>query len=130
MSSTEVRSYQFGLTIYLNCSVADAAYNAIKKVSKAKLEISKEKLAEAEDDIRDMFESMENVRSSNCFCDQVLTVLLQKLDPASLEDLQRELENLQAQLELQVANNPGVIEQYERRKQEVRPLDSQVEQVI
>lgn len=89
---------------------ADKEYNAIKKVSKEKLVSSKAKFDEAEEEIQELFQQMES-----------------KLDPGSLDELQGELDNLQAQLELQAANNPGVLEQYERRKREIANLESTIE---
>jgi chromosome segregation ATPase len=41
-------------------------------------------------------------------------------DRVGEDQLQKELDDMQAQLELYVANNPGVIEQYDARKRAVR----------
>jgi hypothetical protein len=45
----------------VNIYTADKEYAAVKVISKEKLNTSKAKLAEAEDEIRDLFQSMENV---------------------------------------------------------------------
>ena len=40
-----------------------------------------------------------------------------------MEEIEGNLETNKAQLELNAATNPGVIEQYERRQKEVRKLN-------
>jgi chromosome segregation ATPase len=44
------------------------------------------------------------------------------IDVRSMEELQTELEKQEANLEMNVNTNPGVVEQYEKRKRDVRVL--------
>lgn len=52
----------------------------------------------------------------------------QRLQADAKENLEIELENMRARLELLNATNPGVVEQYERRKVEIANLQAKIEQ--
>ncbi|KAI0030174.1 P-loop containing nucleoside triphosphate hydrolase protein [Vararia minispora EC-137] len=91
--------------------VAQRAYVALKEDTKRKLDASKAKLDEVDDDVRDAFREME--RSGT----------VQNRD---VEELQNELEVQRQKLDLCFQTNPGVIEQYERRKAEIEALTEKV----
>ncbi|KAI0058575.1 P-loop containing nucleoside triphosphate hydrolase protein [Artomyces pyxidatus] len=92
---------------------AHKVYNRLKAESKEKLELSKEKLDSVDDDVRDEFQKMEENGTAH---------------QRDSEQLRDELETLQQKLELVLATNPGVIEQYERRKNEIENLTKKIEE--
>ncbi|EJD01702.1 P-loop containing nucleoside triphosphate hydrolase protein [Fomitiporia mediterranea MF3/22] len=82
----------------------DQEYNEMKAITKAKLMASKKKLEEIDDELRQTF--MEKDESG-------------EVQRMSVEDIEQDLANLRAQLELNLATNAGVIETYERRQREI-----------
>ncbi|KAJ6466032.1 hypothetical protein C8R47DRAFT_1025431 [Mycena vitilis] len=50
-----------------------------------------------------------------------------KVDTRSMEELQTELEKQEANLEMNMNTNPGVVEQYEKRKQDIEQLEKTIE---
>ncbi|KAI0044470.1 P-loop containing nucleoside triphosphate hydrolase protein [Auriscalpium vulgare] len=103
-------AYQQALAAFTE---AHKVYENLKVDSKTKLDISKEKLEECDDELREQFRAMEENGTAH------------ERDSAQLRD---ELETLQQKLELVLQTNPGVIEQYERRKAEIEALTRKIEE--
>ncbi|KAH9983439.1 hypothetical protein BJV74DRAFT_797421 [Russula compacta] len=93
-------------------NVANGVYIEAKERSKELLDISKAKLDEVDDDLRRTFQAMEESGQAH---------------ERSADQLRDELETLRQKLELVLATEPGVIEQYERRKEEIKSLSRKVE---
>ncbi|KAI0302917.1 hypothetical protein B0F90DRAFT_183826 [Multifurca ochricompacta] len=77
------------------------------------LDISKAKLDEVDDELRRTFQAMEESGTAH---------------ERSADQLKDELETLREKLELLLATDPGVIEQYERRKEEIKSLSRKLEE--
>ncbi len=108
--------------------IANVVYIEAKERSKELLDISKAKLDDVDDELRRTFQAMEEVRNW-IFCNQKARVLngvgygqSGKAHERSADQLRDELETLRQKLELVLGTDPGVIEQYERRKEEVRSV--------
>ncbi|KAH9833821.1 uncharacterized protein C8Q71DRAFT_772688 [Rhodofomes roseus] len=86
-------------------------YEVAKEDSKAKLQISKAKLASVDDDTREQFRVMEE---SGEVADK------------SADDIETELEAKRAQLEMNMHTNAGVVDQYKRRQQEIEALTEKI----
>jgi hypothetical protein len=114
--------------ITLNCLVpclVDQAFNAVKAASKEALDESKLVLNEATPELREEYQVIENVRAQY---DRELAAAEkggrsppspEDVDLRTLEELRAELETQRANLDLNLATNPGVVEQYEKRKRDV-----------
>jgi hypothetical protein len=88
-------------------SSAQQAYVEAKADTKTKLDASKYKLDSVDDDVRESFKEMEEAGT---------------VTERDADELQNELELQRQRLELCFQTNPGVVEQYERRKAEVSSL--------
>ncbi|KZT70296.1 P-loop containing nucleoside triphosphate hydrolase protein [Daedalea quercina L-15889] len=86
-------------------------YEVAKEDSKAKLQVSKAKLASVDDDTRERFRVMEE---SGEVADK------------SADDIETELEAKRAQLEMNMHTNAGVVEQYKKRQQEIEALTEKI----
>ncbi|TDL30065.1 P-loop containing nucleoside triphosphate hydrolase protein [Rickenella mellea] len=86
---------------------ADVVYTESKVDTKEKLRISKAKLESIDDELRRTFEKMDDT---------------QEIHQRDAEEIRQELADQKAKLELNSATNAGVIEQYERRQQEIDDL--------
>lgn len=103
----------------------DEAYNAIKEKSKAVLADSRQKVFGIEPELRAEYEEIEQVRSE--YEKACKTAEEQGTTPPpsdgvelrTMDELHAELETQQANLEMNLNTNPGVVEQYEKRKKEV-----------
>lgn len=113
----------------LNCIIfrlADQAYNAVKAESKRALDDSKLVLNEVTPELREEYQVIENVRLQyerelNAAKENGLPLPpTEGVDLRTSEELREELETQRANLDLNLASNPGVVEQYEKRKREVR----------
>jgi hypothetical protein len=108
-------------------AIANVVYIEAKERSKELLDISKNKLDDVDDELRRTFQAMEEVRHW-IFCIPKAHVLNDrygqsgKAHERSADQLRDELETLRQKLELVLGTEPGVIEQYERRKEEVRSV--------
>ncbi|KAI9462755.1 P-loop containing nucleoside triphosphate hydrolase protein [Russula earlei] len=102
--------YQAALATF---NTANAVYIELKERSKELLDISKAKLDDVDDELRKTFQAMEESG---------------KAHERSAEQLRDELETLRQKLELVLGTEPSVIEQYERRKEEIRSLSRKVEE--
>jgi len=101
--------YQAALAAF---NTANAVYIEAKERSKELLDISKAKLDDVDDELRRTFQVMEESG---------------KARERSADQLRDELETLRQKLELVLGTDPGVIEQYERRKEEIKSLSRKVE---
>ncbi|KAH9927340.1 P-loop containing nucleoside triphosphate hydrolase protein [Fomitopsis serialis] len=86
-------------------------YEVAKEDSKAKLQVSKAKLASVGDDTRERFRVMEE---SGEVADK------------SADDIETELEAKRAQLEMNMHTNAGVVEQFKKRQQEIEALTEKI----
>ena len=114
--------------LILNCVVlclVDQAYNAIKAQSKTALDKSKEVLREATPELRAEYHVIEEARVQYerdlavAERDELSPPSTEGIDLRTLDELQSDLETQQANLDLNLATNPGVVEQYEKRKRDV-----------
>jgi hypothetical protein len=105
--------------------LVDEAYKKVKVESKRLLEVSKDLVGALASDIREEYDEIERKRMEH---DKACRAAVKErqtppstegVDVRSLDELKEELETQKANLELNSITNPGVIEQYERRKQEV-----------
>ncbi|OBZ70474.1 Structural maintenance of chromosomes protein 5 [Grifola frondosa] len=92
---------------------AHKLYEAAKLDSRAKLAVSKEKLDSVDDEIRDQFGQMERSGEAN---------------EKTSEEVETELQTQRAQLEMNLHTNPGVVEQYKKRKAEIEALSNIIEE--
>ncbi|KAI0287939.1 hypothetical protein B0F90DRAFT_1827934 [Multifurca ochricompacta] len=90
----------------------NTVYVRAKERSKELLDISKAKLDEVDDELQRTFQAMEESGTAH---------------ERSADQLKDELETLREKLEL-LATDPGVIEQYERRKEEIKSLSRKLEE--
>lgn len=101
--------------------IADTAYREVKAQSQEALDTSREVLANAAEPLAGRYHALEGVRYEY---EQKLKAgqnpSPEGVDLRSAEELNVELEAQKAKLEITLAANPGVIEQYEKRKKEVR----------
>ncbi|KDQ64067.1 hypothetical protein JAAARDRAFT_116577 [Jaapia argillacea MUCL 33604] len=92
---------------------ANRAFQVAKADSKEKLEISKVKLASCSDEVKEQFKEMEEGGTAR---------------DKTADEVQAEMETVEAQLAMNLVTNAGVIEQYERRKIEIGNLSQTIEQ--
>lgn len=104
---------------------ADNAYKRVKQESKNLLEQSRAVVAGIDGELREEYDEIERNRMEY---DKARRAAEQEgrtppsaegVDVRSLEVLQAELETQKAHLELNLTTDPHIVEQYERRKQEV-----------
>jgi hypothetical protein len=112
------------LSCLIPCLV-DQAFNAVKATSKEALDESKLVLNGATPELREEYQVIENVRAQY---ERELAAAekegrpppsTEDVDLRTLEELRAELETQRANLDLNLATNPGVVEQYEKRKRDV-----------
>jgi structural maintenance of chromosomes protein 5 len=112
------------LTCVILCLV-DQAFNAVKAASKQALDDSRLILNGVSPELREEYQAIEDVRAQ--YDKDVAVAEKEGLSPPSpegvdlrsLDELRAELETQQANLDLNLATNPGVVEQYEKRKRDV-----------
>jgi hypothetical protein len=106
-------------------TTVDNTYRKVKQDSKVLLEQSRDVVSRMNPELREEYNEIENKRLEY---DKACRAAQQEgrrppsdegVDIRSLEELQTELETQKANLELNLMTNPGIVEQYERRKQEV-----------
>lgn len=107
-------------------AAVDAQFQTIKAESKASLDESRRVISEISEDLREEYNEIESKRT---LYDKELAAAEQEgrtppsadgVDVRSLEELQTDLDTQRANLELNLNTNPGVVEQYEKRKRDVR----------
>jgi hypothetical protein len=100
-------------------------YNNIKDASKKILDISRKKVFGVEPELREEYELIEQKRTEyDKACEQAAAngappPPVDGVELRSAEELEAELQIQEANLEMNLNTNPGVVEQYEKRKQEV-----------
>ncbi len=103
----------------------DNTYRKVKQDSKVLLEQSRDVVSRMNPELREEYNEIENKRleyDKECRAAQQegrRPPSAEGVDVRLLEELQTELETQKANLELDLMTNPGIIEQYERLKQEV-----------
>ncbi|TFY82531.1 hypothetical protein EWM64_g1483 [Hericium alpestre] len=90
---------------------ANKVYVAAKDESAEKLKIGKDKLDSVEPDLRTQFQKMEEDGSAHT---------------RDADEIRNELATQNQRLELVLQTNPGVVEQYERRKAEIETLSKKI----
>jgi DNA repair exonuclease SbcCD ATPase subunit len=114
------------LWLTLSSSV-DALLNEAKQASVDALEQSRETLKNLDDDLNMEYKEIETARLDyerlKKEADQAgrSPPSSDGVDLRPLETLTAELEERRAQLEIMLATNPGIVEQYEKRKRDVSP---------
>ncbi|KAK2463737.1 hypothetical protein APHAL10511_004230 [Amanita phalloides] len=112
----------------------DNLYKRVKQESKLLLEESRAVVAGIDADLREEYDEIERKRMEY---DKALRAAEQEgctppsaegVDVRSLDELQAELATQQANLELNMMTHPGVIEQYERRKQEIEKTEKSIDE--
>ncbi|PFH50400.1 hypothetical protein AMATHDRAFT_61100 [Amanita thiersii Skay4041] len=115
------------------------AYKRIKQESKDKLEHSRQVIAGVTGDLKEEYETNMTVRIEYDRAVDAAEAAAKEgrhmtppsaegVDVRSLEELQEEMENQKAKLELNLNTNPGIVEQYERRKAEIEALEGNFEE--
>ncbi|OSX59547.1 hypothetical protein POSPLADRAFT_1048859 [Postia placenta MAD-698-R-SB12] len=94
-------------------SDAHKLYEVAKQDSRAKLDISKAKLASVDDETRARFRDMEESGEANA---------------RSAVEIHTELEAKRAQLEMNLQTNSGVVDQYRRRQAEIDLLSNTIDE--
>ncbi|KAG5351347.1 hypothetical protein C0989_006899 [Termitomyces sp. Mn162] len=111
----------------------DEEFRAVKGRSKAALEESREVVQNVEEDLREQYNEIEAKRTQY---DRDLTAAeangttppsADGVDVRTVDELQAELNRQQAKLELNLNTNPGVVEQYEKRKRDIEVLEKTIE---
>ena len=103
-------------------------FQRIKAESKEILQRSRDTVAAAPDDVKDEYTALESARME--WEKEAKEAKEQGLPPPDdahidqrrVEELEAELEQQQAELEMNLGTNPGVVEQYEKRKRDVSVL--------
>jgi structural maintenance of chromosomes protein 5 len=101
------------------------AYNAIKEKSQQVLEVSRQKVFALEPELREEYGEIEQTRieydnaCKKAEKDGTAPPSGEGVELRSTEELRAELETQQANLEMNLNTNPGVVEQYEKRKKDV-----------
>ena len=102
------------------------AFQKIKTESKAVLEKSRQGLAAASEEIQKEYAAIEEIRLTY---ERELELAKKQglpepdasgVDFRTVDELQAELETQRANLDMNLNTNPGVVEEYEKRKQDVR----------
>lgn len=105
--------------------LVDEEFRAIKTRSKAALEESREVVQNSEEDLREQYNEIETKRAqydrdlAEAEARGTTPPSAEGVDVRTVDELQAELDRQQAKLELNLNTNPGVVEQYEKRKRDV-----------
>ncbi|KAJ7691405.1 P-loop containing nucleoside triphosphate hydrolase protein [Mycena rosella] len=112
----------------------DTEFEKLKETTKTLLAESKELLSELSDEMRESYQIVESARLAHekavaqAEKDGVAAPEPgEKVDLRSMEELQTELEKQEANLEMNMNTNPGVVEQYEKRKRDIAELQKTIE---
>ncbi|KAL1748730.1 hypothetical protein HDZ31DRAFT_28723 [Schizophyllum fasciatum] len=115
-------------------SEIDKKFKNHKSETKSALDASREALADCEPEIRTRYEEIQQKRAAyKAAVEQAKqenrdeSKPPEDVDMRTAEDLQVELDNEEAKLELNTVNNPGVVEQYESRKRAIEQLEKTIE---
>ncbi|KAJ7821120.1 hypothetical protein B0H14DRAFT_2832211 [Mycena olivaceomarginata] len=113
----------------------DAAFLESKKATKALMDTSQQMLLQLPEELRDEYQEREQARGPY---DKAVEEAVKSgeeppapeegIDVRSMEELQTELEKQEANLEMNANTNPGVVEQYEKRKRDIEAMAKSLEQ--
>ncbi|KAJ4478957.1 hypothetical protein J3R30DRAFT_3657097 [Lentinula aciculospora] len=112
----------------------DVEYNEAKKHSKEALEESRYALDNTTDEIREEYQEMQDKRTEYeralklAETNGITPPPAEGVDLRTADEYRAELESQQAQLELVSKTQPGVIEQYEKRKRDIEQLEKTLEE--
>ncbi|KAJ7812952.1 hypothetical protein B0H13DRAFT_2143472 [Mycena leptocephala] len=112
----------------------DAAFVKSKQTAHALMAKSQEMLIQLPDELREEYRQLEKVRVAY---DSAVAQAEQtgaeppapdeNIDMRSMDELQTELEKEEANLEMNMNTNPGVVEQYEKRKRDIEVLEKTID---
>ncbi|KAF7351896.1 Structural maintenance of chromosomes protein 5 [Mycena venus] len=112
----------------------DAAFLKSKAETKELMQRSQEMLAELPEELREEYQEQEQARTAYDKAVQEAEkngedppVPADNVDMRTMEELQAELEKQEANLEMNTNTNPGVVEQYEKRKRDIEQLEKTIE---
>ncbi|KAF8885790.1 P-loop containing nucleoside triphosphate hydrolase protein [Infundibulicybe gibba] len=121
-------------TALIEFNQVDEAFRVIKADSRTALEHSRNILSDADSEIR---EQCKEIREARLQYEKDLNTARDKgmppppadgIDLRTLDELQTELDMQRTNLELNLATNPGVVEQYEKRKRDIEQLEKTIEE--
>ncbi|KAJ3504973.1 hypothetical protein NLJ89_g7660 [Agrocybe chaxingu] len=121
--------YQTALKEY---NAANERFQHVKERSKELRDMSRHILDGVDDDVRDAFENIENPRLQydsdlkKAMEDGTPLPSKEGIDFRTADELEAELETQRAELEMNMNTNPGVVEQYEKRKRDIEQLEAAV----
>ena len=103
---------------------ANHKFLSAKEVSKEKLVESKNKLEAASKEVQGLFQTLQDVREVLRVFSFLMTRTHQgrKLDEMPVDEVKGELEQVENELEMNLATNRNVIDQYQQRQAQVRTL--------
>jgi lipopolysaccharide biosynthesis regulator YciM len=115
------------LNVSSSCAVslADKAFQTSKERSKEALEQSRQKIGEVSQELRDAYDDIEGRRIEyekdfkEAEVNNTTPPSAENVELRNMEQLEADLETQKANLEMNLNTNPGVVEQYEKRKKEV-----------
>ncbi|KDR84246.1 hypothetical protein GALMADRAFT_703330 [Galerina marginata CBS 339.88] len=125
------QKYQSTLLEYTK---ANELFQRIKAESREILTRSRDIVENSSDEVKDEYAELEKVRMQY---DKEVKEAKEnglpppddsEIDKRSVEDLQAELETQRANLEMNLNTNPGVVEQYEKRKRDIEQLERTLEE--
>ena len=96
--------------------------------------MSRDAVDEAPDDVREEYQVIETERAEWEAKEKEALKTGRPLEgpspvgPRSLDELQAEMDTQRANLEMNLSTNPGVVEQYEKRKRDVRRISLTIPQ--
>ncbi|KAJ7760373.1 hypothetical protein B0H16DRAFT_1719878 [Mycena metata] len=112
----------------------DAEFAEIKETTRTLLQQSKDLLSDLPDDMREEYHETEQARIKyEKACEEAAKNNEEAPEPGedvdtrSMEELQTELEKQEANLEMNMNTNPGVVEQYEKRKEDIAQYEKSIE---
>lgn len=113
---------------WIDVCAADEAFKEIKTESKQLLLESRAAIDNCEPDINQLYEAIQNARFQyekeleDAEAAGKTPPSDEDIDLRSTEELEAEFDAQKAQLEIMLNTNPGVIEEYEKRKRDVSHL--------
>ncbi|GLB34268.1 putative P-loop containing nucleoside triphosphate hydrolase protein [Lyophyllum shimeji] len=112
----------------------DEEFQAIKRRSKEALENSREVMNALDPELRERYNAIEAARSkyekdlAKAEENGTTPPSAEGVDLRTLDELQADLETQRANLDLNLNTNPGVVEQYEKRKRDIEQLGKTIEE--
>jgi chromosome segregation ATPase len=103
---------------------ANHKFLSAKEVSKEKLVESRNRLEAASEEVQGLFQTLQDVREVLWMFSLSITRTRQerKLDEMPVDEVKGELEQVENELEMNLATNRNVIDQYQQRQAQVRML--------